>query len=252
MLAQFPMYDHPGVRAETDAFWAEIRDRLRETGIDAPETLTRSDDLHAEWHSPDLLFGQACGLPFRVELHQKVALIGTLDYGLPDIPPGHYNSVFVARRDDPRSRLEEFDGAVLAFNDRHSQSGWGTACEAPLCFRVGPETGSHRDAAIAIAEGRADIAALDAISWRLIQAHTDLAEPLKTLGMSGHSPGQALITAFPQHLPSLRSAIREGIAALPAASREALGIRAFLQTSPSDYLAVPNPPSPEAYAVVAA
>ncbi len=252
MFAQFPMYDHPGVRAETDGFWTAIRDRLRAAGIDAPEALTRGEDLHAEWNSPELLFGQACGLPFRAGLHAKVALIGTLDYGLPEIPPGHYNSVFVARREDPRTRLEAFDGAVLAFNDRHSQSGWGTACAAPVRFRLGPETGSHRDAAIAIAEGRADIAALDTISWRLIKAHTDLATPLKTLGLSGHSPGQALITAFPQHLTALRAAIREGIAALPAPEREALGIRGFLRTSPAEYFTVSNPPSPEAYASAAA
>ncbi|SDI35791.1 phosphate/phosphite/phosphonate ABC transporter substrate-binding protein [Aliiruegeria lutimaris] len=252
MFAALPMYDHPGVRAETDALWAAIRDRLRDAGIDAPQDLLRKDDLHAQWESPELLLGQTCGLPFRTDLHYRVTLLGSIDYDLPETPPGHYHSIFVARNDDSRSHVTEFRGALLAYNDRRSHSGWATACAAPVRFRPGPETGSHRDSARAVTSGEADIAALDAISLRLLEEHTDLVRGLKRLGRSGTSPGQAIITAVPEYETAVRSALVAGIAALPEKAKSALGIRGFLRTSPQDYLSVPNPPSPEAYGSAAA
>ena len=76
--------------------------RLRAAGIVAPEHLSRQSDLFAQWRSRDLLLGQVCGLPFRTEFHRTVTLIGALDYGLADTPPGHYHSLFVARSGDRR------------------------------------------------------------------------------------------------------------------------------------------------------
>ncbi|SFC48910.1 phosphate/phosphite/phosphonate ABC transporter substrate-binding protein [Tropicimonas isoalkanivorans] len=247
MFAALPMYDHPGVRVATDAFWAEVRDRLRATGIAAPDSLTRSDDLFAQWRSRDLLLGQVCGLPFRTEMHEKVTLLGAIDYDLPDTPPGYYHSHFVARKNDARGTLAEFEGALLAFNEAASHSGWATAAFAPVRFRLGPETGSHRESVRAVAEGRVDIAAIDAISWRLLAAHTDLTDGLKIVGRSAASPGQALITAFPEAAPALRAAIAEGIAHLAPEHRAALGMAGLVALTPEEYLAVPNPPTPEAY-----
>ncbi|PRY23742.1 ABC-type phosphate/phosphonate transport system substrate-binding protein [Aliiruegeria haliotis] len=248
MIAALPMYDHPGVRAERDVVWACIRDQLRARGVDAPETLHRADDLWEQWRSPDLLLGQTCGLPFRLEFNRTQTLVGSIDYGLPDTPPGHYHSLFVVRRSDPRDRLEDFDGAVLAYNEAVSQSGWGNAITAPVRFTVGPMTGSHRDSTLAVARGDAEIAAIDAISYRLIRAHTDFADTLKVVGRSPSTPGMALITAFPDLVQTLRNAITEGIAAMPQNAREALGVRGLTVISAADYMSVPIPPSPEAYA----
>lgn len=247
MFAALPMYDHPGVRAATDALWAAIRDRLRGAGIDAPEALSRGGDHFAEWQDPSLLLGQACCLPYRVVLDGRVGLVGAIDYGLPDVPPGYYYSAFVAREDDPRATLEDFTGATLAFNESHSHSGWGTACAAPVRFGRLIATGSHSNSCAAISEGRAEIAAIDAISLRLIRAHTGLARGLKVVGRSAPQPGQALITAFREWVPSIRSSVVAGIAALDEEDRAALGIRGFTQIGAAAYRAVPIPPSPEAY-----
>ncbi|MFV0360552.1 phosphate/phosphite/phosphonate ABC transporter substrate-binding protein [Tropicimonas sp.] len=248
MIAALPMYDHPGVRGATDALWQAIRDRLRASGIDAPEALSRSDDLFAQWRSPALLLGQTCGLPFRSELHQHVTLLGAIDYGLPDTPPGYYRSLFVARADDTRDTLAEFDGALLAYNEAVSHSGWAAAAAARVGFRIGPQTGSHRESARAIAGHKADIAAIDAISWRLLAAHTDLTGGLKIVGRSAATPGQALITAFADRAPALRAAIAGAIADLAPPDRQALGTVGFVRISPAEYLAVPVPPSPAAFA----
>ena len=167
---------------------------------------------------------------------------------MPDTPPGHYHSLFVAREADHRQMLAEFEGAHLAFNEAASHSGWATAAFAPVRFRLGPETGSDRESVRAIADGRAEIAAIDAISWRLLVAHTGLTGGLKIVDRSPASPGQALITAFPAAAAALRSAISEGINHLAPEHRSALGMTEFVALTPEAYLAVPNPPTPEAYA----
>jgi ABC-type phosphate/phosphonate transport system substrate-binding protein len=247
MIAALPMYDHPAVRADWDALWAAIRGRLRAAGIDAPDALDRSYDLFAQWRSPDLLLGQTCGLPFRAEFHRTTTLLGAMDFGLDGSPPGYYHSLFVARADDPRSRLPEFADAVLTFNEAASHSGWGTAVASGIPFRIGAASGSHRASARRVAAGLADIAAIDAISWRLIQAHMPVAARLKVVGCSRSTPGQALITAFPQHAQAIGTAIVEGIDTLPARHRQALGLHGFVALPIGDWLAVPNPPVPEAF-----
>lgn len=125
MIASLGMYELSGMAGANDRLWALIRDGLRARGIAAPDGLTRGEVAYWDaWQSPDLVLSQTCGFPYRARLHDKVTLIGTPDYGLPGCPPGHYCSVFVARKDDPRVTLDQFDGTALAYNEPLSQSGW--------------------------------------------------------------------------------------------------------------------------------
>ena len=95
MIAALPMYDRPETAAATDRYWGLIRDGLRAREIEAPDDLTRTDDLWTLWQSPDLVLAQTCGLPFRARLHGQVQLVGTPDFGLPGCAPGYYNSVII-------------------------------------------------------------------------------------------------------------------------------------------------------------
>ena len=169
MIAALPMYDRPENAAAHDALWAAIRDALRARGASAPEALDRATGLWEGWTAPDLVLGQTCGLPFRTRLHHRVTLVATFDYALPDTPPGYYRSHFVARRDQPGG-IADFATRRFAYNQGDSHSGWAAPqlTAERLGFRFAPtlETGAHRASARAVAEGRADIAAIDAITWR--------------------------------------------------------------------------------------
>ena len=85
MIASLPMYDWAEIKPVTDRLWTGIRDRLRAAGIEAPNELTRGIDMWDSWHDPDLLVSQTCGFPYRTKLHDKVTLVGTPDFALPDI-----------------------------------------------------------------------------------------------------------------------------------------------------------------------
>lgn len=250
MIASLGMYDFGAASAANDRLWSLIRDGLRQRGIAAPETLTRGEGAYWEaWQSPDLILSQTCGYPFRARLHDRVSYVGTPDYGVEGCAPGHYRSVFVVRADDARQTLGEFDGARFAFNEPLSQSGWAApqthAAKLGLQLPPAVQTGAHRLSAQAVAEGRADIAALDAVTFSLMQDADPVHARLRVVGMTDPTPGLPLITASDQDPGPIFAAVADAIAALPADDRVSLRLKGIVQVPVADYLAVPNPPAPE-------
>lgn len=240
------MYDRAETRAANDRLWQGIRNALGE----GPPMLIRGGDPWALWQDPDLLLSQTCGYPYRARLHGRVALVGTPDYGLPDCPEGHYCSTFVVRREDPRDRPAAFAGARLAYNDPLSQSGWAApqnfAREAGFSFGGTLQTGSHAASAAAVAEGRADIAALDALSWKMMQRHDTVTASLREIGNTPPTPALPYITSISRDPSPIFDAVAAAVAALDPEDRETLSIRGIVRIPPESYLAVPNPPPPAA------
>jgi ABC-type phosphate/phosphonate transport system substrate-binding protein len=249
MIASLGMYDRTEVQAANDRLWALIRDALRAQGITAPEGLTRGAGAYWEaWTSPDLVLSQTCGYPYRARLHDKVTLIGTPDYGVEGCAPGYYRSVLVARADDPRSTVPAFDGAAFAYNEALSQSGWA----APQTFagsigiRLIPSlcSGGHVLSARAVADGRAEIAAIDAVTWSMIARYDSFAAGLKVVGQTEPTPGLPYVAALGTDAGAMFAAIATAIDALPQPDRDILRLRGVLRIEPAAYLAIPSPPSP--------
>lgn len=255
MIASLGMYDFGAAMAANDRLWALIRDGLRGRGIDAPKALTRGEHAYWDaWQSPDLLLSQTCGYPFRARLHGRVTYVGTPDFGVEGCAPGQYRSVFIARADDPRDTLAAFDGARFAYNEPLSQSGWAAPQThvATLGLRLPPavQTGAHRLSAEAVAEGRADIAALDAVTFALMQETSPVVRQLKVVGMTDPTPGLPCITALGRDPQPIFDTVSEAISALAPGDRAALRLRGIVQIPEADYLAVPNPPAPEQIAAM--
>jgi len=244
MIASLPMYDRPETAAANDRLWQGVRARLGE----GPGELTRDGNPWDHWQSPDLLLSQTCGLPYRSRLYDRVNLVGTPVCDLPDCPPGHYYSVFVARRDDPRDDPRDFAGAVLAYNEALSQSGWAApqawAAERGVGFAETLHTGAHANSARAVAEGRADIAALDALSWRLMARTDRFAEGLRVIGRTDPTPALPWITAATRDPAPIRAALAAALAAMSAGDRDTLGISGLVEIAPEAYLAQPLPVPP--------
>lgn len=245
MTAMLGMYDMPPLRAANDRFWALVRAEL---GY-GPETLDRTRDVWAIWRDPELVLAQTCGMPYRTRLHGHVQLVGTPDYGLPGCAPGHYRSVFVARVDDTRD-LTALAGGTFAYNEALSQSGWA----APVTHLQGAglapaallESGAHAASAAAVAEGRADLAALDALTWTLLCEHTDLGARLREVAHTTPTPVLPYITAPGRDAAAIAAAVRTAIANLDPADRAALHLKGLVDIPASAYLSIPNPPAPSA------
>ncbi|MXQ08837.1 PhnD/SsuA/transferrin family substrate-binding protein [Alphaproteobacteria bacterium GH1-50] len=247
MIASLAMYDWPEQSGHWDALWQVLREGLSTRGIAAPDRLTRDTGLWDVWQSPDLVLGQTCGLPYRTRLHGNVTLLGAFDHGLPGCLPGYYNSVLVVRR-DATGDLADFLDRTLAYNGLDSESGWAAAQAAALGlgrpFRRKVYSGAHRASARMVAAGEADIAAIDAETWRLVERHLpETAGALRVLARTEPTPGLPLIAAPGQDAAAIVGAIRAALVRLPEDTRAALHIEDFVKIPATAYLAVPPPPS---------
>ncbi|OIQ32342.1 MAG: hypothetical protein BM562_05595 [Alphaproteobacteria bacterium MedPE-SWcel] len=245
MIALLPMYDRPETAQANDAFWQAIRAELGR----GPEHLSRDVDLWQAWRSPELLLAQTCGLPYRARLYGNVDLVGTPDYGLPGCPEGHYNSVLIARKDQKGTRFSAFAGSRFAYNDPMSQSGWAAAMQLMRTEDILPgelvETGGHRASALAVAEGRADFATIDALTYQMLQDYEpDLTAELCELVRTEPTPALPFITALGENVAAIFAALQAALAALPEEHRKTLHLKKIVHMTPSDYLAIPTPPGP--------
>jgi ABC-type phosphate/phosphonate transport system substrate-binding protein len=174
-----------------------------------------------------------------------VTLVGTPDYGVEGCAPGHYRSLFVARTDDPRRDVAQFDGAALAYNETVSQSGWAAPLThaAGIGIRLTPavQTGGHRRSLVAVAEGRAEIAALDAVSFRLFQQFMPEVRQVRVVGMTDPTPGLPFIAAKGAPAGRIFAIVAAAIAGMDAADRDATGLRGIVAIPSDAYLAVPTP-----------
>lgn len=237
--AALPMYDWAETHAAHDDLWTAVREALRARGVAAPDALERGAPLMEVWTAPDLVLGQTCGLPYVRHLRDRVALVGAPDLGLPGCPPGWYRSVIVVQADDPREGLGAFRGARLAVNGADSQSGaqammhHASALPDPgTLFGSVTVSGAHEASARLVAEGEADVAAIDAGTWRLVEAHRPFAARLRVMEATDPTPGLPFVTALDPG--PVAAALEEAIAARPETC-VALGLRGLVRLSPAEY-----------------
>ncbi len=248
MIASLPMYDRPETARANDRLWALVRDCLRAAGHQAPDGLTRSGDPWDHWANPGLVLSQTCGLPFRARLCGRFALVGAPVLDLPGIAPGEYCSVFIAGKEAAGRPLAAFGSVRFAYNDPLSQSGWASP---KLHFdRIGLDfasllrTGAHRASAEAVAEGAADLAALDVLSWAMIRRWDRFAAELVEVARTEPGPALPYVTGLRGVPDTVLAALSEAFATLPVADRDCLGIRGVVRVPADAYLSLPTPPAP--------
>ena len=246
MIASLPMYDRPETVEANDRFWQLLRVKLP-TG--APRALTRNvTDLMSHWQAPDLILSQTCGFPYRAKLAGKVSLVATPVLAL-DCPTGHYYSVIIAHKDRAGAPLAHFDGAKAAFNDPISQSGWAALYEhmtrAGLSLGSMLETGAHRASAVAVAQGRADVAAIDALTWQMICKWDSFASDLCVIDQTAPTPTLPYICALTGSRETTLNALKCAISALSDEEKATLGLLGVTELPSRAYLSVPTPPAPK-------
>ena len=246
-IAVLPMYDFPWTASANDALWAAIAARLDEAGVEAPKTLTRGGDIDAQWRNPGLIFGQTCGYPYVTRLKDAVALIAAPIYAFPGCEDASHRSFIIRRASDPRRALAEFRGAAAGLNGWDSNTGMSLfrSALAPIAggapfFRTILVTGSHEGSVAAVADGRADIAAIDCVSYALLdRGRPALVERVAVIVQSPRSPCLPFIAAADLGARTI-AAVRDALfAALAdpnlADARATLGLTGALEKSRADY-----------------
>jgi len=247
LIAVLPMYDFPWTAAANDALWASISARLAKAGVRSPARLTRGGDLAALWRDPGLVFGQTCGYPYLSGLNDAVTLIATPQYSFPGCEGASHRSFIVRAARDPRRALSEFRGATAALNAPDSNTGMNLfrAAIAPVArgapfFRAIVVTGSHEASLAAVADGVADLASIDCVSFALLKAgRPELLARVAIVAESPLSPGLPFIAAAGLPQTTIAAAREALFAALKdpdlAEARAALGLTGARVATPADY-----------------
>jgi len=226
MLAGMPMYDLEALREATDAWWRGIAAALERQGFDrVPDTLDRGafGDRFALWASPDLLLAQTCGYPLTHDFADRVRLVATPCYATPHCVGPDYCSVVAVAEDHPAVTIGELRGGRVAVNGFDSQSGFNAlrALVAPLArngrfFAETIETGRHAASLRAVAEGRAEVCAVDCVAHALWTRHMpEVVAGTRVLTLTARAPGLPYITrgtASDEEVARLQAALLEAAA----------------------------------------
>ena len=251
LRASLPMYDLPEVRDCADRLWGTIAEELREAGVaGVPDALERPSDRHDAWRPDGLLFSQTCGYPVATALRGVVRVLATPHYAAPGCEGPRYSSAVVVREASRVVALEELRGAVCAFNSRDSQSGYNTlrAAIAPIArggrfFARTVETGAHAASIEAVRTGRADVCAIDCVTWALHARHRpSVLTGLEVVCRTAPAPGLPFVTAADvpdATIASIREALgRAFVRPELAGTREALLISGLSVLPPDAYEAL--------------
>ncbi len=246
-VAGLPMYNvTPRLGALWRALVADTLDAFARAGGTREVALLDEPfgELMPLWRRPDLLLSQTCGYPFRMlGLREVTRLVATPVFDVEGCDGARYSSVLVvsaAAHAQGATSLAACRGLRAAFNGADSHSGMNALrhAVAPLAggrdggrfFASVTAVGSHRNALVALAEGRADCAAIDCVSFACLRDALPEAMPrVRTIGFTASAPGLPLIasnTLGEREAAWLRDALDQALAADPARAR-ALRLRRF-------------------------
>jgi hypothetical protein len=178
------MYPFDPIVGAWERLWSVVHQHAPWT----PAALTWTGDVQADWRTPHCVVSQACGWPVAAQLQGVVDVVGAFRLTIPDARGHLYRSVLVGSRPDVLERVGEPE-LVAAANSEDSLSGW-----VSLLAGVGRHhwpgpvhwTGAHIHSLAALAQGRADLACIDALTL----AHLSAANPTLTAGLHpvGYGP----------------------------------------------------------------
>ncbi|MER8694852.1 PhnD/SsuA/transferrin family substrate-binding protein [Mesorhizobium opportunistum] len=189
-------------------------------------------DFHKLWLHPALLFAQTCWGPMELGLSRHVQVVGQPSYDAYEGGQGElYSSALVMRTGEGPEVRSPADGRALlpldlirgkrfTFNSLDSMSGiiaptrdLEAAGESLDIFSSRNESGGHRGSIVTVAEGRADIAAIDCESWALAQRFEPAARKVVIVGWTARRKGLPFITARTTPEKTIK-AIREALVGL--------------------------------------
>ena len=201
------------------------------------------------WARDDLGCVFMCGWPFIREGGTKTVLaapVPNADWA-EDRP--QYRSAFIVRADAPFGRLEDAFGHRFAFNSRDSHSGTNAprahlakfADGRPLFASVVGPLVTHQRVVGAVAEGEAELAAIDSFTMSLLRRHDPtLVAGVRVLGFTAPCPIPALVAnaLSAEAVDAVRGALLglDGDVA-GRALLEAVCLRRFSAVAPTDYAA---------------
>ncbi|SAK57342.1 ABC phosphate/phosphonate transporter, periplasmic ligand binding protein [Caballeronia hypogeia] len=247
--AALPMYNvTPALAADWRALLECVRRNIApwlDARGDALELVDPGPDLTAYWLRDDTLLSQTCGYPLVHALADRVRLVATPDFDAPGCADGNYRSVIVAGAHVEARSIDACRGLRAVYNDDDSNSGMNLLrhAVAPLAqdgrfFASVAKSGAHLASLRALAERRADIAAIDCVTFSFAQSHLpELAADVRVIGTTAETSALPFITSMhapPESIDTLRRALANALAQDTALARR-LRLKGVVKRTQAEY-----------------
>lgn len=200
--------------------------------------------------NPDMLLGHTCGYPLMRFLRNDCQPVCVPCFDVEGSNGKYYSSHIIVSIDSDINRLAGCHHKVAVINGRDSNSGMNVLRHAvslldfpaPFFSKV-IESGSHFNSLSAIADGRADVAAIDCVSFALIKDEwPGLIEQVKTIGFSEATCGLPLVIPYSRQWnidpASITRALELALTGIQDKHRKTLHLTGFENVTLTDYQSI--------------
>lgn len=213
----------------------------QELVFDSTETILRD---------PGLLIGHTCGYPLMMQLSDAVLPFCLPCFNVPGASGKFYSSQFVVPAESEIESLQQCRGKVVAVNGDNSNSGMNVLRYALAKLGAAPgyfcdvlKSGGHYASLEAVAANRAQLAAVDCVSYQLIaDQHPQLISKIRVIDHSVQTCGLPFVMPATRYSAergeAYLDALNQAMARLPAASARRLHLDRFESVSPDDYQSI--------------
>ena len=220
--------------------------RLLDDGEQLDENLV-FDAGESVLRDPELFIGHTCGYPLMKHLQDAVTPFCVPVFNVNGVEGNSYSSRFIVAAESDIGSLAECAGRIVAINNRDSNSGMNVLRHAiaklnpaGTFFTSVISSGGHLQSLTAVAEKRADVAAIDCVSFQFIEDRwPELTAQVRGIGDSVKTCGLPLVLPN-ANLPStdtqqIRAALNEALKQVNPRLRQQLHLSHFASASFDDY-----------------
>lgn len=208
------------------------------------------DSAETTLRDPDLLLGHTCGYPLMMQLHEAVLPVCLPCFDVPGVNGKLYSSQFIVPADSDIESLQQCRDKVVAINNNNSNSGMNVLRYAlakigarPGYFSQVLMSGGHFASLEAVAANRAQLAAVDCVTYQLIaDQHPQLVTKIRVIGYSAQTCGLPFVVPASryskQRCEAYLKALNQALTRLPADSTKILHLDRFESVTLEDYQSI--------------
>jgi ABC-type phosphate/phosphonate transport system substrate-binding protein len=236
--------------------WQQLFTRFCElSGVAGDSVVLSHDHDPAHLREPGLWFGHTCGYPLMMQLKDYVSPFCVPLFDVPGTDgPGtdrkFYSSRIIVAADSDIDSIEASRGCVAVMNNPDSNSGMNVlrhavaeVSDSEQFFASVVTSGGHLHSLEAVANGSADIAAIDCVSYQLIADwRPELCADIRIIGDSVKTCGLPLVMAHAEFANidtgEMIDALNRALAQCDNVVRDTLHLDGFASVHLDDYRSI--------------
>lgn len=200
--------------------------------------------------APDLVIGHTCGYPLMTRLQDALMPVCLPCFDVPGASAKLYSSQFIVPANSTIDSLQQCQGKVVAINNSNSNSGMNVLryALAKLGTTAGffsevLMSGGHLASIEAVATNRAQLAAIDCVTYQLIaDQNPALMSAVRIIGYSEQTCGLPFVVPRSRYSQQLCdntiSAFNQALTELPSSARTRLHLDHFESVCLDDYQSI--------------